>query len=72
MSQTSSILGLQEVQIRVEGRSSTIFEGIVLSKGHNITTQSGGTHRKPDIFSSSNFQNALYKNEKSNANGHVS
>jgi hypothetical protein len=32
------------VNIRIEGNSSTIFEGIVKTSGHNVTTASGGTH----------------------------
>jgi hypothetical protein len=32
------------VQLRVEGVSGTIFEGLVRTSGHNVTTVSGGTH----------------------------
>lgn len=33
------------VDVRVEGATSTIFEGPVYTDGHDITTASGGTHR---------------------------
>jgi len=33
------------VILRVEGADRTIFEGPVLTRGHNITTASGGSHR---------------------------
>ena len=32
------------VNLRIEGATETIFEGPVFSSGHNVTTQSGGTH----------------------------
>ena len=32
------------VNLRIEGAVETIFEGLVFSRGHNVTTQSGGTH----------------------------
>jgi len=32
------------VNLRVEGAEKTIFEGPVLTKGHNVTTASGGDH----------------------------
>jgi hypothetical protein len=32
------------VQLRIEGATSTIFEGPVLTTGHDITTAAGGTH----------------------------
>jgi len=32
------------VQLRIEGSQSTIFEGPVRTKGHKVTTESGGTH----------------------------
>ena len=32
------------VNLRVEGQSQTIFDGPVTTDGHQITTQSGGTH----------------------------
>ncbi len=35
----------QEVILRIEGANSTIFEGPVKSRGHNVTTASGGTNR---------------------------
>ncbi|KAF7304112.1 Surface cell-adhesion protein [Mycena indigotica] len=35
---------LTPVNLRIEGADKTIFEGIVLTKGHNVTTVSGGTH----------------------------
>src|SRR6266498_3308842 len=34
---------LQLVNLRIEGATKTIFEGPVLSNGHNITPASGGT-----------------------------
>ncbi|KAG8787180.1 hypothetical protein FRC12_015843 [Ceratobasidium sp. 428] len=39
-----SLLGLTLVNIRIEGATSTIYEGVVATKGHNVTTASGGTH----------------------------
>lgn len=30
--------------IRIEGANATIFEGHVFTRGHNVTTSSGGTH----------------------------
>lgn len=35
---------LTNVNLRIEGRDKTIFEGIVATKGHNVTTASGGNH----------------------------
>ena len=32
------------VNLRIEGLNKTIFEGNVLTRGHNVTTVSGGTH----------------------------
>jgi len=32
------------VNLRIEGLDKTIFEGIVVTRGHNVTTASGGTH----------------------------
>jgi len=32
------------VNIRIEGATHTIFEGTVLTKGHNVRTKSGGDH----------------------------
>ncbi|KAF9479631.1 hypothetical protein BDN70DRAFT_858214 [Pholiota conissans] len=32
------------VNLRIEGETKTIFEGVVLTRGHNVTTASGGTH----------------------------
>ena len=32
------------VNLRIEGAEKTIFEGTVLTRGHNVTTASGGTH----------------------------
>ena len=32
------------VKLRIEGDTKTIFEGKVLTRGHNVTTPSGGTH----------------------------
>jgi hypothetical protein len=33
------------VNLRVEGQSQTIFDGPVTTDGHNVTTQTSGTHR---------------------------
>ena len=33
------------VNLRIEGATNTIFEGTVLTKGHNVTTPSGGLHQ---------------------------
>lgn len=33
------------IDLRVEGRNETIFEGRVTTDGHDVTTASGGTHR---------------------------
>jgi hypothetical protein len=37
---------LTGITLRIEGDTSTIFEGVILtqSAGHSITTASGGTH----------------------------
>lgn len=35
---------LQQVNLRVEGAKSTIFEGTIRSRGHIVSTVSGGTH----------------------------
>ena len=35
---------LTSVNLRIEGAEKTIFEGTVLTRGHNVTTLSGGTH----------------------------
>jgi len=32
------------VNLRIEGSTNTIFEGTILTHGHNVTTPSGGTH----------------------------
>ncbi|KAF8150197.1 hypothetical protein B0H34DRAFT_667001 [Crassisporium funariophilum] len=32
------------VNVRIEGKDKTIFEGFVPTRGHNITTTSGGNH----------------------------
>ena len=32
------------VNLRIEGAEKTIFEGTVLTQGHNVTTALGGTH----------------------------
>lgn len=37
-------LGFQKVFLRVEGLTTTIFEGTIWSRGHFVTTPSGGTH----------------------------
>jgi len=33
------------VNVRIEGFNSTVFEGPVLTRGHDVTTKAGGTHR---------------------------
>lgn len=33
------------VKVRIEGESRTVFEAPVLTDGHTVSTQSGGTHR---------------------------
>ncbi|KAG9119960.1 hypothetical protein FRC07_004767 [Ceratobasidium sp. 392] len=40
----SSLTGLTLVNLRIEGAKETIYEGIIPTKGHNVTTASGGTH----------------------------
>jgi len=32
------------VNLRIEGSTSTIFEGPIITRGHNVTTHSGGNH----------------------------
>lgn len=32
------------VNLRVEGLDKTLFEGFVFTRGHNVTTESGGDH----------------------------
>lgn len=32
------------VNLRIEGAEKTIFEGPIVTYGHNVTTASGGTH----------------------------
>ncbi|OBZ76315.1 hypothetical protein A0H81_03183 [Grifola frondosa] len=32
------------VNLRIEGANNTIFEGPIFTRGHNVTTVSGGTH----------------------------
>jgi len=32
------------VNLRIEGSTSTIFEGPIMTRGHNVTTHSGGNH----------------------------
>ena len=34
-----------EVNVRIEGAQKTLFEGNVLTTGHNVTTPSGGNHK---------------------------
>ena len=43
----STVLAQNEptlVNLRIEGPDTTIFEGSILTRGHNVTTVSGGTH----------------------------
>jgi len=32
------------VNLRIEGKTDTIFEGTIITRGHNVTTPSGGNH----------------------------
>ena len=32
------------VPLRIEGAKETIFEGRIFTRGHNVTTESGGNH----------------------------
>jgi len=41
MSETNSPV---QVNVRIEGRKETIFEGTVMTQGHDVTTDSGGAH----------------------------
>ena len=43
----SSVLAVNQptlVNLRIEGSTNTIFEGPIITRGHNVTTVSGGTH----------------------------
>jgi hypothetical protein len=43
----SSVLAVNNpimVNLRIEGSATTIFEGTVVTRGHNVTTASGGNH----------------------------
>lgn len=42
------------VHLRIEGELTTIFEGVVLTRGHSITTPSGGTHQCNGLNGSAN------------------
>jgi hypothetical protein len=33
------------VKLRIEGKTHTIYEGTIKTEGHEVTTQSGGTHK---------------------------
>ncbi|RPB03802.1 hypothetical protein L873DRAFT_1800315 [Choiromyces venosus 120613-1] len=33
-----------KISLRIEGPTSTIFEGTIRTSGHEVTTDSGGTH----------------------------
>ncbi|SHG86435.1 DUF4430 domain-containing protein [Streptoalloteichus hindustanus] len=37
--------GISYVNLRIEGPDRTIFEGVVATRGHDVTTATGGTHR---------------------------
>lgn len=32
------------VNLRIEGTDKTIFEGVIVTSGHDVTTATGGTH----------------------------
>lgn len=34
----------EPIKLRIEGATSTIFEGTIKTEGHEVTTESGGTH----------------------------
>jgi hypothetical protein len=34
----------EPIKLRIEGATRTIFEGVIKTEGHIVTTQSGGTH----------------------------
>lgn len=44
------------VNLRIEGANHTIFEGKVVTMGHNVTTASGGTHH----CDGTNFGNNIF------------
>ncbi|KAF8181528.1 hypothetical protein BJ912DRAFT_979758 [Pholiota molesta] len=44
------------VHLRIEGEQKTIFEGTILTRGHNVTTASGGTHECNGLNNDANPQ----------------
>jgi len=42
------------VNLRIEGLTTTIFEGPIFTRGHNVTTPSGGTHECNGLNSGAN------------------
>jgi len=42
------------VNLRIEGGDRTIFEGSILTQGHDVTTPSGGTHRCDGTYKHAN------------------
>lgn len=45
---------LQNIDLRIEGSQKTIFEGLVKTRGHVVTTPSGGTHQCNGLNNNSN------------------
>ncbi|KAG9119959.1 hypothetical protein FRC07_004766 [Ceratobasidium sp. 392] len=50
-SDPSSLTGIALVNLRIEGADKSIYEGVVPTKGHNVSTASGGTHHWPTATS---------------------
>ncbi len=44
----------QNINLRIEGSQKTIFEGLIKTKGHVVTTPSGGTHQCNGLNNHSN------------------
>ncbi|KLO20642.1 hypothetical protein SCHPADRAFT_816535 [Schizopora paradoxa] len=45
---------LQNIDLRIEGSQKTIFEGLIQTRGHVVTTPSGGTHQCNGLNNHSN------------------
>ncbi|PPQ70680.1 hypothetical protein CVT26_014619 [Gymnopilus dilepis] len=45
-----------QVNLRIEGAQTTLFEGTVTTSGHDVTTPSGGTHECDGLNSGANSQ----------------
>ena len=43
------------VSLRIEGSTNTIFEGPIVTRGHDVTTPSGGTHKCDGTNFNANF-----------------